>query len=162
MQLRPLLSASFAPINLDSLSALRLVSDFDIYYPEIDRWFETKVLPGIVAGTRRIIVRQDSGHVCGLAILKKESLERKICTIWVRPSHRGAGLGQRLVDESLEWLQCERPMLTVPEEALASFVPLLKRNDFELIQRADGYYRSGRCEYVFNGELPVSPTHSIV
>ncbi len=162
MQLNQYSSAFEALPNPDSLSVGGLVSEFARYYPDIDHWFSSVVLPGIVNGTRRIIVKRDAVAVRGLSILKRDVDEKKICTFWVHPNSRGAGVGQQLLEESVEWLGCAAPLLTVPEEALDSFLPLIARNRFELCQRAYGYYRAGRCEYVFNGRLLKNLSQSIL
>ncbi|MBD8556846.1 GNAT family N-acetyltransferase [Rhizobium sp. CFBP 8762] len=162
MQLNQFSSAFKALPNIDSLSVGSLVSDFARYYPDIDHWFSSVVIPGIVNGTRRIIVKHDDGAIRGLSILKRDEDERKICTFWVHPSSRGAGVGQNLLEESVEWLGSAAPLLTVPEEALESFLPLLARNRFELCHRAYGYYRAGRCEYVFNGSLVKKLSQSVL
>ncbi|WP_081158968.1 GNAT family N-acetyltransferase [Ensifer aridi] len=153
MHLHHVDSAPVAPARPDS-NGLSLISGFDALYPDIEHWFASKVAPGLSDGSRRLLIERDLDSVRGFAILKKEAHERKICTLWVRPDQRRRGVGQRLIDESIAWLECEKPMLTVPEEAILDFWGLLTRNGFELRQRAVNYYRLGRCEYVFNGRLP--------
>jgi ribosomal protein S18 acetylase RimI-like enzyme len=162
MHVLPFSGASAALVDADSLAVFSLIPDFACFYPDIERWFESKVLPGIASGTRRVVVERDASNIVGCLILKKADQERKICTLWVRPDARGAGLGQHLLDSARQWLDCDQPMLTVPQEELDGFLPLLKRNHFQLTQRAANFYRSNRCEYVFNGELPLSLNHSIV
>ncbi len=100
------------------------------------------------------MVRKSAGVIDGLAILKRDEDEHKICTLWVRPGQRGAGLGEDLLAESIGWLGCARPLLTVPAEALHHFIPLVAKRGFCISQHAHGYYRANHCEYVFNGRLP--------
>ena len=145
-------SEAIAQIGIDS-SLCYLISGFSRYYPDIDDWFAAKVVPGIFDGTRRIIVKTDGEFIRGLAILKNDVVEQKICTLWVHPSQRGFGLGQRLVDESTEWLGFKQPILSVPQEIKADFDQLLTRNGFELRQRILGAYRPDKYEFVYNGEL---------
>lgn len=146
--------AATAQISIDS-SLCDLISGFSRYYPDIDDWFASKVIPGMFDGTRRVIVKSDSQFIRGLAILKNDSVERKICTLWVHPSQRGVGLGQRLVDESTEWLACKDPLISVPQEMNNNFNRLLCRNGFELRQRIRDAYRPGRYEFVYNGKLDI-------
>ncbi len=161
MNLATFSGAPFAPAHLDSLSVGSLISRFSIYYPNIDQWFSSKVLTGTSNGTRKIIVRESAGVIHGIAILKKDEDEHKICTLWIRPDQRGFGLGEDLLAESIDWLGCSRPLLTVPAEALHQFIPLVSKHGFNLSQRADGYYRANRCEYVFNGRLPEQLSHTV-
>ncbi|MBY5817060.1 GNAT family N-acetyltransferase [Rhizobium leguminosarum] len=139
-----------------------LVSGFSRYYPDIDDWFAAKVIPGMFNGTRRIIAKSDGESIHGLAILKKDLVEQKICTLWVHPSQRGFGLGQRLIDEATEWLGCKQPILSVPQEVNAHFNRLLTRNGFELRQRILNAYRPGTYEFVYNGELNKSDGFSVL
>lgn len=107
-------------------------------------------------------MEQDASGVRGFAILKRDVVERKICTIWVRPDLRCQGLGQSLITQSQEWLQCVRPLLTVPEEALSTFRGLLASSDFKLNEIVEGYYRPGKKEYVFNGALPSASARTVL
>lgn len=152
MNLSHIDSAGQAPAYYDSFGR-SLLAGFSIFYPGIEQWMTEKVIPGLVVGTRRVIVERNGETVLAFAILKKELDERKICTLWVSPDQRGRGLGQRLLSGSIEWLECAKPVLTVPEEIFPQFKRLLAKNSFELRQRVDGYYRLGKSEYVYNGFL---------
>ena len=77
MQLNQYSSAFEALPNPDYLSVGGLVSEFARYYPDIDHWFGSVVLPGIVNGTRRIIVKRDAVAVHGLSILKEMWTRRR-------------------------------------------------------------------------------------
>lgn len=153
MQLCHVDRPAFAQLGHDH-AVFSLLSDLSRFYPDIERWSASKVLPGLLDDTRKILVEHDASGVRGFAILKRDVVERKICTIWVRPDLRCQGLGQSLITQSQEWLQCVRPMLTVPEEALSTFRGLLASSDFRLNEVVEGYYRPGKKEYVFNGVLP--------
>ncbi len=68
------------------LTLLRRIKKYEdlisTYYPNYREWFQTKMLPGILQGTRAIIAIEDSDEVVALISLKKEE-ERKICTLYV-------------------------------------------------------------------------------
>lgn len=153
MQLTHFTSARTAAAQVDSEWIRILVSNFAVYYPDIDRWFTSKVQPGLASGSRKILVNAANGKLNALSILKKSDSERKICTFWVAPSARGNGVGRSLLMSSISWLECATPLLTVPEEQMEGFSPLLSNTSFQLTQRILGAYRPGSIEYVFNGSI---------
>ncbi|MBY5443233.1 hypothetical protein HFO93_07035 [Rhizobium leguminosarum] len=143
--------AKSAPGNFDSVRAL--VDSFTCYYPDISTWFVEKVTAGLANGSRRIIVDRCDNRINGLLIAKREAHERKICTLWVHPSSRDSGLAYEMVDEAIAWLDCSKPLLSLPEEAFDDFRSIVKIYDFDVCQVAPEYYRCGKVEYVLNGRL---------
>jgi GNAT superfamily N-acetyltransferase len=127
-------------------------------YPNFRFWFESKVVPGLYRGTRRLFIIMNVGRPIGIAIAKREE-ERKLCTVWVHEKYRRRGVACALIDEATEWLGTERPLFTVPEERLSEFQGILRRRCFAYTESARAYYRPGKVEYVFNGLLRHS-THS--
>ncbi|WP_082475477.1 GNAT family N-acetyltransferase [Rhizobium sp. Leaf341] len=155
MQLAHFTCARTLAAQVDSERVRDLISNFAVYYPGIDRWFTSKVQPGLMSGARKILVDvADNNKLNAIAILKKNDSEKKICTFWVSPTARGRGVGRRLLADSVAWLECATPLLTVPEEELANFKPLLSETGFKLTQFIPGAYRHGSIEYVFNGSIP--------
>jgi len=120
-------------------------------YPDFGLWFWTKVVPGLGNGSRRIIPVHMGQSLAALAILKRMPDERKISTLWVAPFARRLRIGYNLMCDSLIWLDCEKPTITVCQERLHELQPLLQKFGFTLEQVCDSYYRPGRPEYVFNG-----------
>lgn len=161
MYSRQLVKPASTPTCYDRVG-LEQVSPFSVFYPDIERWTNSKVVPGLLDGTRRIITKRRADTVVALVILKKDENERKICTLWVNPDDRKRGIGQQLISESFEWLDCKKPLFTVPEELLADFHGLLGRNGFDLRQIASSYYRLGKREYVYNGILTSASITSIL
>jgi ribosomal protein S18 acetylase RimI-like enzyme len=84
-------------------------------YPGIESWFRCKVVPGLRTGSRLLRRVERHGQLVGLAIGKREPGENKICSVRIAPSYFGRGLGVRLFDEVLHWLNDDRPHLTVSE-----------------------------------------------
>lgn len=152
MQLSSVRNAINARASIE-IEALELVPSFRNFYPKIDEWVASQVIPGLLDGSRHIVTSKGADGLQALAILKKDAVERKICTLWVHPHHRKKGLGQWLIDQSISWLECRQPLLSVPEEEFAAFHQLLLRNGFKLNHRLVGYYRTNACEFVFNGTL---------
>lgn len=145
----PSLSASLTVPELADLYSS--VHHLETFYPQFESWFWAKVMPGCRDQTRRIIQVRAGAQLAGLAILKRTPTERKICTLWVAPYARGRGFGHQLVVDSLTWLDCERPLITVCQERLHELQPLLTKFGFKFEQAVNALYRPKRLEYVFNG-----------
>jgi GNAT superfamily N-acetyltransferase len=123
----------------------------ETFYPQFASWFWSKIVPGCRDQSRQILQAYAGERLAGLAILKRSPLERKVCTLWVARFARGYGFGQRLLSDSLEWLDADKPLITVCQERLHELQPLLVKFGFRLEQAAQSLYRPGRFEYVFNG-----------
>jgi len=129
------------------------LSGLETIYPRFGVWFRIRVVDGLEAGTRRLFLSSCGDRLSAVVIAKRDDLERKLCTIWVDPDHRGSGLATRLIDEASDWLEETHPLLTVPQERIAEFLPLVRSRDFALTQALRSYYREDAIEYVFNGRL---------
>ena len=127
------------------------IRHLETFYPQFASWFWAKVVPGCRDQSRSILQAYAGENLAGVAILKRSPFERKICTLWVAPFARGCGFGQRLLFDSLEWLQFDKPLITVCQERLHELQPLLDKFGFRLEQAAQSLYRPRRLEYVFNG-----------
>lgn len=127
------------------------IAHFEAFYPGFELWFWGKVVPGLGVGRRRIIPVHAGELLAAIAILKRVPEERKICTLWVAPFARKLGLGSRLLRDSLTWLECDEPLITVCQERLHDLRPILRKFGFTLEEVSHSYYRPGRSEYVFNG-----------
>lgn len=110
-------------------------------------------MPGLNDQTRRIFVASCCNSISGFVIAKKTPRERKLCTVWVKFTDRQQGIGTRLMIEAMNWLDTDFPLLTMPEDKLPEFRPLLSTLKFELTDMLPNYYRTGNTEIVFNGEL---------
>jgi hypothetical protein len=123
------------------------------WYPEIFRWYFQKFVPGLVNGSRFILRYHVGNDTAGIALLKKEVKEKKICTLWVKSQYRNSGIGKTLFGRCFEALDTYKPMITVPAERLCYFSDIFKYYDVKLEQIARDYYRNDSSEYVFNGFL---------
>ena len=144
-------SRSSPSADLDFDSLYRSIHHLEMFYPQFTSWFWAKVVPGCRDQSRRIIQAHAGERLAALAILKRSPFERKVCTLWVARFARGCGFGQRLLSDSLEWLESDTPLITVCQERLHELQPLLGKFSFRLEQAAQSLYRPGRFEYVFNG-----------
>ena len=123
------------------------------WYPEIFKWYFKKFVPNMINGKRHIIKYHVGSDMTGIALLKKEDNEKKICTFRVKSKYRRNGIGKRLFGKCVEILNTERPMITVSAERLCYFKNIFKYYDLKLEQVLEGYYRENSSEYVFNGYL---------
>lgn len=131
----------------------RFISDSIIpYYPNGAEWLSTKVFSD--DSSRLLLISQlPDGLVNGFSILKNDDSEKKICTLFVSPDFRGKGIGTALLNRSLDLLDCDKPLITVSDDLLLSFIPLFSRYGFENNESYVDRYRDGHIEYSFNGVL---------
>ncbi len=148
-----------------------VLSSFEkaIYYEKIDRFLNQLAweYPGfqqwygalfhtnkeLVCG-REIIICEMGLSIAGIAILKSNEWEKKICTLRVAKPFQKQGIGRRLVECSFEWLQDDRPMITINKRKQHQFQPLFDYYGFSLEQKKWNYYRIFGTELVYNGLLP--------
>lgn len=130
----------------------QFLSDLEYEYPGFGRWYSDRVVDGLSDGSRTMILDIDSDQLRGVAILKM-TLEKKICTLRVQPTYRQNGIGQLLLEKSLQVLQTRYPLITVSSRRLNQFLPLLNKFDFLLSEAHPGYYNRELIEYAFNGAL---------
>ncbi|MCA0015023.1 GNAT family N-acetyltransferase [Mesorhizobium sp. B292B1B] len=130
--------------------ALRFLLPLSNDYPGIDRWFATKVVPGLRVGSRTLLRIERDGDLVGLGIAKKEDNERKICTVRIAPSHAGKGIGVRIFDRLLMWLDDDKPHLTVSSEKLPLFERIFDYYGFDLTSKNHGLYLPRSVELGYN------------
>lgn len=104
--------------------------------------------------TREIIICQSDFQMAGIAILKKDNDEQKICTLRVAKEFQHRGIGKELMALSLEWLQNDKPLITVHKCKCHEFNSLFNYYGFVLEEKQVNYYRLFNTELVYNGSLP--------
>ena len=104
--------------------------------------------------TREIIICEKDFNIAGIAILKNDECEKKICTLRVAKEYQKQGIGSRLMELSFEWLQEDSPMITMHKIKQVEFQPLLDYYGFKLEQKQRNYYNVFSTELVYNGALP--------
>lgn len=129
-------------------------------YPNILEWYNQKVLPGLETGEREIILackiykfyknNKIPIEILGYVILKKTPSEKKICTFRVEEKYQRLGIGKRLMEASFEFLETRKPMITITEDNVKFFEPLLKRYKFKLVEKIKDLYVKGKTEYIYN------------
>jgi ribosomal protein S18 acetylase RimI-like enzyme len=137
-------------ISIEYSSAWLFLSDLDKYYPNFKSWFFEKVIPDCSIDKRKIIVKKSADQIVAVAILKKSIEERKICTFRVSENAKRHGIGKELMLESLEWLQCNQPLITVNEENASEFEYFLRKFDFQKQSVLTNLYRTNKKEIIYN------------
>ncbi|MFX4238774.1 GNAT family N-acetyltransferase [Aliarcobacter butzleri] len=130
-----------------------ILEDIQRFYPEFRHWYSSKVIPGLVNGSREILTEYRDERLIGIAIVKNTQEEKKICTIKVLPEYQNKGIGIKLFKRSLSLLNTNKPFVTVPEERFNEFHKIFTYYGFQLTQILEGYYREGKKEYIYNGTL---------
>lgn len=103
---------------------------------------------------REIIICQSDVQIVGIAILKKDIDEQKICTLRVAKEFQHRGIGKELMALSLEWLQNDKPLITVHKCKSHEFSALFNYYGFILEEKQVNYYHLFNTELVYNGSLP--------
>ena len=136
------------------------LQDLSLSYPDFNSWFFDKVIPEMErdANKREIIIvmsKMGEGElrISGIAILKKDESEQKICTFRVHEDYRRHGIGTLLLEQCIAFLGTSAPIITVSSDRVKMFAPLLAKYNFKEMQRLDNYYVEGSTEYVYNGKL---------
>lgn len=146
-------SAPSYPLADRESEALHFILGLSEDYPDIQNWYVDKVVPGLRLGTRFLLPVHRNGELVGVGIAKNDGLERKICTVRVAPHHFGRGLGLRIFDGLLKWLDDDRPGLTVSATKLPAFERIFDWYGFRFTGAETNVYVPGRQEFGFNGAI---------
>lgn len=103
---------------------------------------------------REIIICENQLRIAGVAIVKNDGNEKKICTLRVAKDCQRQGIGHTLVEMSFGYLNTEKPMITLHKNKLRQFEKILCDYNFELEQTQKHYYNMFSTELVYNGKLP--------
>ena len=146
-------AASPLQLHSNEAEALAFLVPLSEDYPLIEGWFCDKVVPGLRSGRRTLLRVERNGQLVGLGIAKKEQGERKICTVRVAPSHFGRGIGVRIFDGLLRWLDVDQPHLTVSDAKLPLFERMFDYYRFRITSKHYGLYVPRKVEFVYNERI---------
>lgn len=149
------------PLRTEETEALAFLLPLSQDYPGIGDWFRRKVVPGLRNETRLLIRIERHGQLVGLAIGKREPDENKICTVRIAPSYVGRGIGLRMFDQVLRWLDDDKPHLTVSEGRLPAFERIFDYYRFHLTSVQRGLYVPNTSEIGYNEGAAIG-AHSIL
>lgn len=123
-------------------------------YRNYHKWYWQKVVPGLVNKTREILIAWTNAGPAGVAILKSENGERKICTLMIFEAFRSQNIATVLLTESFKYLGTTKPLITIPDYKLQQFSAIVQKYSWEQTQVLDkGYYNDTSKELVFNGTI---------
>jgi len=122
-------------------------------YPKFKEWYTTKVVDGIMNGSRSFIIELRDGKIAGVAILKDDVSEKKVCTISVDKEFQAKGLGFRLFEKSMRLLDTDKPLASVSENRLPEFEKIFQHFNYECSAEYRGLYIPRKSEFSFNGVL---------
>lgn len=116
-------------------------------YPEYYKWFYSKNIPRIINGTGEIIFYLDGLTIAGLSILKKDELEKKICTLLINEEYRKKGYSKLLLESSFDYLGTDKPLITIPTKRIEEFNKIITAYNWQESNRHNNYYSE---EIIFN------------
>lgn len=124
-------------------------------YPKHFEWYWAKEIPRVFNGTGEVIICTVGNKVAGVAFLKKDDTESKICTFFVVESYRGKHIATKMLEQAYKYLGTTKPLITIADYKLPMFENIIKKYRWELTQTMEkGYYNNTSCELVYNGKLP--------
>lgn len=132
------------------------LSDLVTEYPLHQTWFagiSQELLKPQLINTREILLVTDKSKIVGASILKKTGAEQKICTLRVAKEYQGQGIGTMLINRSIDFLENEKPIISVSELKKYEFKRIFEHFGFSLGEVCFEKYAPFTNEYVFNGIL---------
>lgn len=125
-------------------------------YPNYKNWYQTIQVPGLYDGTRNIIIAHIADKIVGFVSLKKTPNEKKICTFYVDKSFRRNQIGMLLATKAVEYLEEDKPLITIPMDKLNDFTKIANKYGWEISDIKENLYRTTTPEVIVNGEIAQS------
>lgn len=135
--------------DVDFQSIRGFLGDVAPLYPNFDAWFYFKFCRNLASGQRKMAIAHDGSQMLGVALLKQDLYESKICTFYVSPEFRGLGVGCELMDLALNTLDDSNAFITVSDERKEELTPLLSSRGFRITSSQEGLYRDLCTEHFF-------------
>ena len=122
-------------------------------YPNFESWLDEKVLTGLYDGTRSIIVEWRNGKIAGVAILKHDSKEKKLCCLIIMPDFQNKGIGIKLFKKVFSVLGTDKLLLSISEDKLPEFEKIFNYFGFVKTETYPKLYNPNSTEISYNGYL---------
>lgn len=124
-------------------------------YPKHFEWYWGKEIPRVLNGTGEVLICTVNNVIAGVAFLKKDNTEKKICTFLVLEKYRGMHIATRLLKRAFDFLGTTTPMISIADYKIDMFKHIITKYNWQLTQTMKvGYYNNNSQEYVYNGSLP--------
>lgn len=134
-----------------AVSEIYLLTDYNkLQYPDYYKWFYQKNIPRILNGEGEAIFYLDGFNVVGLSMMKKDELEKKICTLLINEEYRKLGYSKQILEDSFEYLGTDKPLITIPENRLDEFKSIITAYDWMESKIITDYYSP---EVIFNQKI---------
>lgn len=115
-------------------------------YPNFENWFDSKIVPNINSGKRKLFLATQNSEFAGALILKSDLNEKKICTCFVNPKYRSNHLGLDFIRIASEELETYKLAISVSDEAKSFFMNNLNFN-FYTTKLCENHYKENMNEY---------------
>lgn len=123
-------------------------------YPKHFKWYWEKTIPAVLNGTREVLTCTVNNKLAGVAFLKNEEGEKKICTFLVLEEFRGRHIASKLMERSFEFLGTTKPLITLADYKLKMFEGIIAKYGWKQTQILnEGYYNNTSRELVYNGKI---------
>ena len=129
------------------------LADLKKEYPMHDVWYQGVMEEIKKNSSREILILRAEQELAGIAILKSTEKERKICTLRVHKDFQNQGVGRALIKKSMEFLETDKPHITISQNKQDEFKKILLYFGFNLDEIYRDKYKEGVCEYSYNGIL---------
>lgn len=116
-------------------------------YPGFNEWYDSKVIPKVASGERKVFLAENDGNFCGALILKNTEKEKKICTLFVTEDSRFQNIGGDFLRIASDTLKTNKLPITVSDEAKKDFFNN-KSFNFFVESEEPNKYKHGMTEYV--------------
>ena len=135
-------------------SIKKMLRCLNIEYPDFYGWYDRLFEEDReLHSSREIIICEKEYHIAGVAILKSNEEEKKICTLRVLKPYQRQGIGRKLMELSFEWLEEDKPLITLHKSKQNQFAPLFNYFGFTLEEKQWNYYNIFSTELSYNGVL---------
>jgi hypothetical protein len=128
----------------------------ELSYPKINFWYQ-KVIKEInnYPESREMFIclsnEKNLLSISGLMILKKTREEKKICTLRVKENYQRKGIGSELIQKAFDFLETEKPLITVPGKSEKVFSKIFNKYGFEKADEIRDLYLKNTKEHIYNG-----------
>ena len=131
-------------------------------YPDYKSWFLTTQVPGLYDNTRNIIIAHVKDKIVGFISLKKTKEEKKICTFYVEKNFRRNKIGTILVERAINYLEDEKPLITIPFNKLNEFTRIGEKLSWEITDIRENMYRADIPEVIVNGNASETSSNIVL